>query len=136
MATKKTAKKTSPKVPYCGCCGSTNVTTVAWVEWRDDGTERPTFDESPISGDEGNWCSDCDAEGRDGHVEIVFPEAMSGRAASSRRLRNNAAREHGPQLLKLLSDVLDAVGDGMIDGGEEGERAIEKAYELIEKLNG
>jgi hypothetical protein len=39
-------------------------------------------------------------------------------------------------LLKLLGEVLDAVGEGMIDGGEEGERAIEKAYELIAKLTG
>jgi hypothetical protein len=136
MATKKkNAKKQTPKVPYCGCCGSTNVTTVAWVEWRDDGTERPTNCESPISGDEGNWCSDCDENSEDGgYVEIIYPESMNTPAASNRRLANNAAREHGPQLLKLLSAVLDAVGDGMIDGGEEGERAIEKAYELIGKL--
>lgn len=130
MATKK---KTTPKRPYCAVCGGTNVTTVAWVEWRDDGTERPTFDESPISDDDGNWCSDCADSGDGGHVEIIYPEAMSTPAASNRRLENNAARERGPQLLKLLGEVLDAVGEGMIDGDE---RVLARAQEYIDKLTG
>jgi hypothetical protein len=121
MKTKKT-----PKTPYCAECGGTNVTTTAWVEWRADGTERPTNDEGPISGDEGNWCADCDA-----HVEIVYPPSMLTVAASRRHARNTAAREHGPALLKLLAEVLAAVGEGSIDGDES---VLNRAEEYIERL--
>jgi hypothetical protein len=121
MKTKKT-----PAIPYCAACGGTNVTTTAWVEWRPDGTERATNSEGPISGYEGNWCDDCDD-----HVEIVYPPAMLTPAASRRRLKNNAAREHGLQLLKMLADVLEAVGEGMIDGDE---RVLTRAQEYIDQL--
>jgi hypothetical protein len=134
MATKKkSAKKQTPKVPYCGCCGGANVTTVAWIGWRDDGTERPTFYESPISGDEGNWCSDCDAEDRDGHVEIVYPEAMSGGEASRRRRRNTAAREHGPELLCAVLAIVAAAKFGPVTADSI---ELATARELAEKLTG
>lgn len=126
MATKQKTK--TPTVPYCGCCGGTNVTTTAWVEWRADGTERLTNSEGPFSGDEGNWCADCDED-----VEIVYPESMLTARASKGRLANNAAREHGPTLLRLLRDVLDAIGEATVDGDEE---AITAAQRFVERLAG
>lgn len=124
MATKKKTNRT----PYCAECGGTNVTTTAWVEWRDDGTERPTLNEGPLEGIEGNWCSDCDE-----HTEIVYPPAMLTDKASKMRLANNAAREHGPKLLKMLRDVLDAIGEAEVDGDE---KVITSAMRFVERFDG
>lgn len=123
MTTKETKL---PTVPYCEECHSTNVKTKAWVEFRQDGSEYVT--ELDDCDETGNWCRDCDD-----HVAIVFPAAMSSTKASKTRVRNNAAREHGPRLLKLLDDVLDAVGDGMIDGDE---KVLERALAYIDRLRG
>jgi hypothetical protein len=122
-----TTKKT-PRIPYCAECGGTNVTTTAWVEWREDGTERPTNDEGPFCGEDGNWCSDCDE-----HVEIVYPESMMTPRACKRRMANTAAREHGPKLLQLLRGVLDAIGEATVDGDE---KTITEALEFVQRFDG
>jgi hypothetical protein len=121
-----TTKTKLPTVPYCEECHGTNVKTKAWVEFRPDGSENVTeFDDCDETG---NWCRDCDD-----HVDIVFPAAMSSAKASKTRAQNNAAREHGPRLLKLLGEVLSEVGEGMIDGDE---KVLEKAQAYIERLRG
>ena len=124
MATKKKTHRT----PYCAECGGTNVTTTAWVEWRDDGTERPTLNEGPLEGIEGNWCSDCDD-----HVEIAYPAAMLTDKASKMRLANNAAREAGPKLAAAIGAILRKAQAGPVS--EDSEEII-KASELLLSIEG
>ncbi len=123
-----TQKKQTPRIPYCAECGGTNVTTTAWVEWRADGTERPTNEEGPISDEEGNWCSDCDE-----HVEIIYPESMMTPRACQRRMANTAAREHGPSLAAALGAILRKVQGGTVT---EDCREIIEASELLMKIEG
>lgn len=121
-----TTKTKLPTVPYCEECHGTNVKTKAWVEFRPDGSEYVT--ELDDCDETGNWCRDCDD-----HVAIVFPSCMSTRASSKRRVKNNAAREHGPKLLKILRDVIDAIGEAEVDGDE---KVITAAMKYIERLDG
>ena len=123
MTTKETKL---PTVPYCEECHGTNVKTKAWVEFRQDGSEYVT--ELDDCDETGNWCRDCDD-----HVAIVFPAAMSSAKASKTRVRNNAAREHGPRLLKHLREVLDAIGEAQVDGDES---VIAAAMRYVERLDG
>lgn len=102
MKTEKT-----PRTPYCAECGGTDVQITAWIEWRPDGTERVAG--STEDGDEGNWCPDCED-----HTEIVFPTIEPEwlkEEWDARRELAEAAREHAPQLLKLLEEILEGNPD-------------------------
>jgi hypothetical protein len=90
----KTKTDTRP-IPQCCKCGGTNVETTGWIAYRDDGSERVVNSEGPLSGAEGNWCHDCDD-----HVELHYPYTTPPQDRD--RQQNNAAREHGPELLDAL----------------------------------
>ena len=134
--------------PTCCECGGTNVETTSWIEYREDGTERTVNSEGPLFGEEGNWCHDCDA-----HVDLDYPKTTPSQDRD--RQLNNAAREHGPELLDALLEMIpmahthllervklmceedrergELESDGLPSGWELAER-YRKAKQLIEQL--
>lgn len=109
----------TPKTPYCAECGGTDVQITAWIEWRADGTER--IADSTEDGREGNWCPECED-----NTEIVFPTIEPKWLSDEweeRRILSEAAHEHGPQILKLLEEIL-----------EENPDKFSKAREYVESL--
>jgi len=85
--------------PTCCECGGTNVDTCAWVEYREDMSERVINSEGPLFGEEANWCHDCDC-----NVELDYPKTPA--SVDRDRVQNQAAREHGPELLEAVIDLL------------------------------
>lgn len=85
--------------PTCCECGGTNVESTAWIEYREDGSERVVNGEGPFGDEEGNWCHDCQA-----HLEINYPNCTPSQHRD--RQLNNAARERGPELLDALIEML------------------------------
>jgi hypothetical protein len=94
--------------PTCCECGGTNVETTSWIEYREDGTERTANSEGPLSGEEGNWCHDCDA-----HVDLDYPKTSPSQDRD--RQLNNAARERGPELLDAVIELLPLAHQRLLD---------------------
>jgi len=109
-------------MPTCCECGGTNVETNAWVEYRDDGSQRVVNSEGPIDDESGNWCHDCEANVALDYSGVIGNDIA---AESATRLRNEAARENGPTLL----DALKAVISGK-------QRAAYAATQLINRIEG
>lgn len=105
--------------PKCSECGGYNVETTAWIEYREDGTEKIVNTEGPLFNEEGNWCHDCDA-----HVDLDYPESYTPQDDQLRQM-NNAAREHGPELLAALGALL---------ADPNGKKATYAATQLVERL--
>ena len=85
--------------PTCSKCGGTSVETTAWIEYREDGSERVVNGEGPFGNEEGNWCHDCQE-----HLDLDYPNTTKSQDRD--RQLNNAAREHGPELLDALIELL------------------------------
>lgn len=126
----KTMKPAYP-LPCCAACGSTNIETTAWIDYRPDGTDRVVNTEVPFSGNEGNYCHDCDD-----HVDLDYPNTTP--AQDRDRQQNNAAREHGPELLDALSSVMTLAHSHFLLKGKTASSsdmaAFTKAKQLIELL--
>lgn len=85
--------------PKCCECGSYNVETTAWVDYRPDGTIAIVPGEGPHDDESGNWCHDCEE-----HVHLDYPDfTPEDRAAVAAADR---AREAGPELLETLRDLV------------------------------
>lgn len=106
MKTKKqpTPANVTDQRPTCCECGGHNVETNAWIETRPDGTLAVVNSDGPISGNDGNWCHDCDA-----HVDLDYPDTTP--ADDARRQAADAAREAGPELLDACRQLLAAFSD-------------------------
>lgn len=91
------ATKTDQR-PKCCECGSYDVETTAWVNYRPDGTMAIVPGEGPHGDEYGNWCHDCQE-----HVHLDYPdftpEDREAVAAADR------AREAGPELLAALKHL-------------------------------
>lgn len=118
--------ETLPKpVPCCSRCGGTNVESTAWIEYREDGSERVVNGEGPFGDEEGNWCHDCQA-----HLDITYPDYTPEQ--HKERQHNNACREHGPDLFDVLVELLDIADMGEVD--EETRPLVERAKQLITQI--
>lgn len=111
--------------PTCCECGGTNVETCAWVEYREDMSERVVNSEGPLFGEEANWCHDCDC-----NVELDYPKTPA--SVDRDRLQNQAAREHGPELLAALIALLEEADLGEVD--EDTRPIVEAARSVISKV--
>jgi hypothetical protein len=92
--------------PTCSECGGTNVEDTAWIAYREDGSAYVVNGEGPLDGSEGStWCHDCQE-----HHDLVYPDVGGGLESDAARYRrigqNEAAREHGPELLEAVIDLL------------------------------
>lgn len=111
----KTKKKHDLR-PTCSVCGGTNVEDTAWIAYREDGSCYVVNGEGPLDGDEAStWCHDCEE-----HHDLVYPDPCAGlestaacyrraRALSNQRLKNDAARERGPELLAQLTAMVELI---------------------------
>ena len=117
--TTKTPASPIDQRPTCCECGSHNVETNAWIEYRDDGTLSVVNGDGPIGDETGNWCHDCGE-----HVHLDYPDTTP--EDDDIRQKANVAREHGPELLKALKALVKAAertGTLRTDSGALG-RAI------------
>lgn len=118
--------ETLPKrVPCCSKCGGVNVESTAWIEYREDGSERPTTGEGPFGNEEGNWCHDCQE-----HLDIIYPSYT--RKQSEKRQHNNACREHGPELFKALEKLMEQADLGEVP--DELRPVVKRAKQLITQI--
>lgn len=115
-------------VPCCSQCGGTNVEDTAWVEYREDGSERVSNSEGPLT--EG-WCADCEEE-----VDLDYPDWTP--AQLKQRQQNNAAREHGPELLDALRSMMTLAHSHFLLKGKTASSSdfatFNQAKQLIELL--
>ncbi len=126
--------------PTCSECGGTNVEDTAWIAYREDGSAYVVNGEGPLDGGEGaTWCHDCQE-----HHDLVYPDVGGGLesdAARYRRLgRNEAAREHGPELLDALRSMLPLAHSHFLLKGRRSCAAdmqlFIKARELVNLITG
>lgn len=118
--------------PTCSECGGTNVEDTAWIAYRKDGSAYVVNGEGPIDGSEGStWCHDCEE-----HHDLVYPYVVGGLESDAARYRdrqrNDAAREHGPELLAALVALLDEADLGEVD--EDTRPIVEAARSVISKV--
>lgn len=115
-------------VPKCRVCGGNNVETTAWIEFREDGSERIANSESPASDD---WCHDCEAD-----VDLDYPDLTPGQL--KQREQNNAARERGTELLDALQHMLCLAGSHFLLKGKRASRfdmdKFQAARELVDAI--
>lgn len=98
MTTQTTPATYTDQRPTCSRCGSHNVETTAWVQYRPDGTAAVVNSEGPFGDHYGNWCHDCQE-----HLDLDHPDTTP--ADDARRQEADAAREAGPELLDLVADL-------------------------------
>jgi hypothetical protein len=103
------------------------VEDTAWIAYREDGSAYVVNGEGPLDGSEGStWCHDCQE-----HHDLVYPDVGGGLESDAARYRrigqNEAAREHGPELLDALLEMVPMAHSHLLDRvklmcGEDRER--------------